>query len=306
MSLQIRHLQAIVQVADQGGFSQAARHLHISQSAVSKTIADVEHSLGFQLFIRDSRHVTLTNDGAAVLRHARHVLAEFDAGLAKMYAVGRESPERLRIGALASITAGILPSVVSTFRQRRPGVQLEIQSDHAQSLVDKLIADEIDLAIGVNDRLTPAVSFTPLTVDALICLFPQGHRFSREDGVAWKQLAAEPIVQFSRTSSLRSHTERAFREVGVNPEAVIETSEIAAAAGLVAAGLGVMIATDLLLPLTAFAGLDHRYLIAPGASRHIGVIFRSDREPSRPTRELTKLLQSIFRQPQQLRPTMGQ
>src|SRR5687768_15215485 len=117
MDLEVRHLQALVAVAEAGTFGKAAESLGYTQSAVSQQIAALEKAAGAAMFERPGgpRPVRLTPAGTVLLEHARAVLAELRVAATEVEAIARGDRGRLRVGLMQSVGTKILPSLLARF-----------------------------------------------------------------------------------------------------------------------------------------------------------------------------------------------
>jgi LysR family transcriptional regulator, carnitine catabolism transcriptional activator len=278
MDLTLQQLRLVLAVHDAGSFTVAAERLHLAQSSMSRTVREVERKLGVTLFERTTRQLVTTPEGVEFSRMARRMVASFDAGINHFQGFLAGARGRVRIAALPSLAAILLPPVVSAYRAEHPDVELSIEDGLSGEVLSRLRAGEVDLAVTVAPEPLDDLDPRPVATDRFCCIFPPGQRFSSHSGLSWMDLEREPYIAFDLTSSIRQHADRAFITAQVRPDTVIEARNIAAVAGLVAAGLGVSVVPGLVLPLVAFAELDHRMLEAPAISRHIAVV----RNPQRP------------------------
>jgi len=269
-------LRALVAVADHGGFTAAATQLSVAQSSLSRTVADVERRLRVQVFERTTRSVRLTSHGRAVVELSRRVLADHDAGMRHLegYLAGHQG--RIAVACLPSVAATLLPPVVVAFRARFPLVQLHVVDGLATEVVDAVRAGSVDLAVTADPGPSAGLTVEELHVDPFSCAFPPGHRFSGRTGVAWAELTDEPFITFGTDSSIRGPVDHALLGAGAVPAPVLEARNVGAVAGLTAAGLGVTAVPGLVLPMMAFAGVEHVPL-TPTVERRICLLRAPDR-----------------------------
>jgi DNA-binding transcriptional LysR family regulator len=281
MDLTVQQLRVVVAVYDAGSFTTAAETLLLAQSSLSRSVLEVERRLGVALFERTTRRLEPTAEGIEFVAIARSTLATFDANLQHFagFLDGRRG--RVRVAALPSLAAILLPSIVSTYQQASPDVELSIEDTLATEVLDRVRAGVVDFAVTVVSAVTEPtddLDVTPVATDRFCCVFPPDHAFARLSEVAWADLAGEAFIAFDRTTSIRQHLDLAFAASGSHPRNAIEARNISAVAGLVAAGLGVSAVPGLVLPLTRFAGLSHRPLGTPRSERQIAIV----RVPHRP------------------------
>ncbi|MGA6167460.1 LysR family transcriptional regulator [Amycolatopsis magusensis] len=276
MDLTVPQLRAVVEVADAGGFTSAAQRLHLAQSSLSRAIGEVERRVGVALFERTTRRLEPTPEGAEFVRIARGVLDAFDAGMRHFAGFLEGSAGRVRVATLPSLAAILLPPVVAAHGRAHPAVELSIEDALSGEVLDRVRAGAVDLAVTVVTEPLPDLEVRELAADRFCCIFPPEHAFADIPALTWSSLAGEPFIAFGTASSIRRLVDRALDADSVRTGRRIEARNIAAVAGLVAAGLGVSVVPGLVLPLVSFAGLAHARL--PAVERTIAVV----RDPARP------------------------
>ena len=146
--LEIRHCRALVAVHDHGGVSSAARALGLAQSTVSETLLSLERLIGAPVTLRRRGHeASLTVAAEALLPHARSLIAASEAALA---AVAMENHGVIRLGAVESISSFLLPGVVTEFRSRWPGVEVQVTIGLCDDLRRRVQRGELDAALTVE------------------------------------------------------------------------------------------------------------------------------------------------------------
>lgn len=293
MNLSLRQLEVIVAIADSQSFTRAAAAMHLSQSAASHAVAEVERQLGFQIFDRTTRSVQLTRHGRDVVAIARSAVSDHQHHMGLLDDAARGAPETLTIAAMLSVTASLLPRALSDLALHSPRSRFQVWTGNAQAVVQRLVDGLADVAIAVEDERVDGLTFTPVMVDEFVCLFKPDHHLAHHQQVTWKQLTNETLIAFSAGSSLRRATDTALAEFGGAPESIVEATDAASAAGLASAGFGVMVASDLLVPLTTFAGLLHRRIKGSNHGRQIGVFQATGRPMTSSARHLVRALRRL-------------
>lgn len=288
--MSIRQLRAIVAVADAGGYTAAARQLHIAQSSLSRSVLDIERRVGVSLFERTTRSVVPTPDGAEFLTIARGLLAHVDAALNHFEGYLAGTRGAVTIAALPSLAGSMLPTALADFRRDRPDVTVSVRDGLADEVLAHVVDGTADMAITVAPAVPAGLSAPRIAVDRFVCVFPPGHRFDGRQRVAWRDLAGEPFVAFDRDTSIRTYVDRTLADVGVELGPITEARNIGAVAGLTAAGLGVSMAPALVVPMMGFAGLEHAAATGPVVERDIRLVHDPARPLSRPARALMDTL----------------
>ncbi|MCZ2846389.1 LysR family transcriptional regulator [Modestobacter sp. VKM Ac-2978] len=271
------HLRALVAVADAGGFTAAAAQLGTAQSSLSRAVADVERRLRVRVFERTTRSLRLTSQGREIIALSRQVLADLDAGMRHLegYLAGQRG--RVTIACLPSVAATLLPPVVVAFRARFPDVQVQVRDGLAADVLDAVHSGSVDLAVTAAPAPLARLTVEQLRLDPFSCAFAPGHRFAGRAEVDWAELTDEPFITFGADSSIRGPVDLALRAAGATPGPVLEARNVGAVAGLTAAALGVTAVPQLVLPMMAFAGVQHAPL-RPAVERRISLV----RAPERP------------------------
>jgi LysR family pca operon transcriptional activator len=145
--IKLRHLRVFVEVARRGSVIGAARGLHVSQPAVTKTIRDLEETLGVRLFRRDGRRIRITAQGEVFLHHAGTALSAVRQGVDAL-SRGSEGGPRIRVGALPTVSARIMPGAMQRFLRDDTGSRVRIVTGENAVLLEQLRLGELDIVLG--------------------------------------------------------------------------------------------------------------------------------------------------------------
>ena len=136
--MDLHQLRCFVAAAEELHFGRAAHRLEMMPSALGRYVRLLEDDLGTRLMTRTTRSVTLTDDGAVLLKEARALLAQADSLAARFHASGRKQGTTIRVGAIDSAAAGLLPVLLHDFRERRPDVTVKLTEDKTIRLLPRL------------------------------------------------------------------------------------------------------------------------------------------------------------------------
>src|SRR3954468_4997156 len=151
--LDVRRMRVLREVATQGSFSAAAEALSFTQSAVSQQIAALERETGTILVQRSARGVRLTEAGEALVRHADGVIARLAEAEAELEAIAGLKGGRLRMAAIESAGATLMPLAIARFRELHPGIELSMVLGESEEPEPLLKSGELDLLLGFGSRL---------------------------------------------------------------------------------------------------------------------------------------------------------
>ena len=135
--MELHQLRCFVAVADELHFGKAARKLAMLPTALGRHIRMLEDDLGARLFERTTRHVALTPSGAALLDEARALLAQADRIADEVQARSRGEARAIRLGAMDSAAAGLVPLLLRDFRARHPDVTVHLLEDKSIRLLPR-------------------------------------------------------------------------------------------------------------------------------------------------------------------------
>src|SRR5215831_4155590 len=165
--LDSRQVRAFSVLARTGSFTQTARELHITQSAISHSIKALERDVGCRLLDRLGKKVVLTQAGEQLLQHATKILVEMENARESLGHLGKWGRGRLRIGASTTACQHIIPPVLREFKESFPEHVISIEPNDTRGMVTSLLQRRIDLALSLDPGSELQLQFHPLFTDEL-------------------------------------------------------------------------------------------------------------------------------------------
>jgi DNA-binding transcriptional LysR family regulator len=239
--LRLEDLRWFVEVAEREHVSQAAAALHVSQPALSRSVARVEAWAGVPLLDRVGRGVRLNPQGRELVEHLRRAASEVDAGRDRVREAAGLERGRLRLAFQHSLGAWLVPELLARFREQHPTVEVRLREDSRTALLAALGDGEIDLALVSPVPDDERLAWRPLWVEPLRLLLPPGHRLAGRERIAMAEIAGESFAALHHGYGLRTLFEQLCGRAGFVPRIVLETSSFATLQGLVAAGHGLAV-----------------------------------------------------------------
>ncbi|WP_298110688.1 LysR family transcriptional regulator [Bradyrhizobium sp.] len=243
--MELHQLRCFVAAAEQLHFGRAAHQLGMLPSALGRHVKLLEEDLGAPLFARTTRAVSLTEQGEALLRDARAILSRVEAVESAFRGRSRlQAARRLKIGAIDSAAAGLLPSLLRDFRSRHPDIAVQLVEDKTIRLLPKVLSGALDLAfVRPPARPDRRLEFRDLLRETAIVAVPRKHRLASRKMIALRDILSEPMIVPDRRSRPHSHdlTMNLFNEGGLSPRLVQVADEKQTIVNFVAAGLGLAI-----------------------------------------------------------------
>jgi len=279
--MEIRQLRYFIEVAHREHISEAAIHLHVAQSAVSRQIANLEDELEVELFERVGRNVKLTPIGKIFLEHSISALQAIE--YAKKQIGEYLNPEKgsISIGFPTSLASHLLPTVISAFRKEYPNVAFHLRQGSYHFLIEAVKNRELNLAfLGPLPAKDGFIDTTILFSENFYVLLPISHPFAKRKKISLIDLRDDDFVLFPEGYVLKKIAVDACNSVGFSPIVTSEGEDMDAIKGLVAAGIGVS-----LLPESTFYDSTPRLTVkipieSPEIRRTVGIISPLNRELS--------------------------
>lgn len=239
--MDVHQIRAFLAVAEELHFGRAAERLHIAQPPLSRTIKQLERELGTQLFDRNTRSVSLTSSGHALMGPAREVLDSVKRAEATVQSADEGQIGLVRVSFAGLSTHRIVAQLARVVRSQRPGIKLELYSQNfAQPAMRKLLDEETDIALGRWDVIPPDVSAEVVMKDTLVIAVPDTHVLAGAKSVSIVDLAREPFVSLPphEGAVLPDRLRRLAREHGFVADVVQLAPDTQTALALVSAEVG--------------------------------------------------------------------
>ncbi len=270
-----KQLEAIYWVAKLGGFSQAAQKLHTTQSAVSKRVLELEAAFGTPMFDRTLRASRLTEKGEEMFAIAQDLLNRREAAIERFAQV--EQPERrLRIGVTELVAMTWLPRFVAAVHARFPRTLFEPDVDDSFSLRNKLLLDELDIAI-LPDLFEDS-RITKTTVGKVRNIWMAKPGLLGRQPLNVHDIAAQRVLTQGARSATGSLYEEWFRDAGISSTDRIVSNSLMAIIGMTVSGLGVAhLPQACLQPMLDLGMLEGLQVLPPVPDVGFAVARKSDR-----------------------------
>lgn len=274
--MDVRQLEVVVAVADEGTFTAAAQRVHVSQPALSQSVRSLEAELGTPLFTRLPRHAVPTAAGRALVDHARLVLRTVQAARAAVADVIGVQGGQLDLVSLPTLAADPVARLIGEFRRRHPGVVVRLAEPEDTPEVVAMLRDgraELGVADAWGDP--PAgLEVLPLLRQTFMVVCPPGTRSAGGHGQPAGEAARHPFVVTPLGTSTRQVFERVFPGSGARPEVAVETAQREALLPLVLAGAGATLLPSALAAYAATLGAVV-FELDPPASRDVALFRRA-------------------------------
>ncbi|MCP3752729.1 LysR family transcriptional regulator [Pseudomonas sp. SBB6] len=248
--MEFKQLRSFLEVVHRGGFTQAALTLHISQSAVSKQVAQLEQDLGVALLERQGSQLHLTAAGKIVLERGEAMLRLRQELLSELDDLSQLTRGELRLGLPLLGSDALFARLFAEYRRRYPNISIQLFEGGSRSVEHAVLSGELELggSLTPND---PAFAYQPFCNEPLDALLPTDHPLASAGQVSLAQLADTPFLLYQRSFVLNDRLLSACLQLGFTPREGGRSGQADFLAALVAAGQGVV-----LLPSVVARGLE--------------------------------------------------
>ena len=301
---ELRHIRAFLKIAETRNFTRAANDLHLSQSALTVQIQQLEESLGVLLFDRNKRGATLTAAGKDVLGPLQRLFNDAQAIVDHAHELSSASTGFVTVAALPTVSAGVLPGLVKSFAEDHPGIRIQIWDIIAERVREAVLKRQVDFGIGTRHGRDADLRAIPLFRDRLVVFMPAAHTLAKRSSVTLKDAAAFDLILPNRESSVRENVEAIAHRERLALQTRYETNYMPTALALVRVGLGIAILPESAAGAEA-AGFARVPMNDRFSSRQIELLQRRDFVLSPAAESFVHYLQNHFRTDKAKKQTAG-
>ena len=274
--LDLISLRLFVTVIEESSITRAAAREHITASAVSKRLSELEAQLGVQLFERHSTGVHPTAAGRALEADARSMFAALERmqTLAADYASGVRG--EVRLYANASSIVDTLPDELRRFSRRHPHIQIRMDEGRSTEVVEAVTTGRADVGIFVPNIPAPELEVVPYRKVSLVLVTPAEHALAKHERIAFAEAAhGYEFVTLSEGSSIGTRIRSAAANMGIAYRTAMQVTTFEAMRRMVQAGMGIGILPESCSsPYAEPLGLRCIPLTDDWASYHLGLCAR--------------------------------
>jgi DNA-binding transcriptional LysR family regulator len=250
--MDLRQLRCFIAVAEEMHFGRAAERLHIAPPALSRMVRTLEEEIGTPLLLRTTRAVTLTKAGLGFLEDAQAILARTDEAARNARDIADGSRMTLRIGAIDSASASILPQAIRRLRDANPAIDIRLTETMTAPQIQMLRTGRLDLALIRPPVTETGFPFEALRQEKLVAILPETHALAVQPHLTMDDLRELPIIIPAKRARPYAYdlVMAYFATARCVPRIVQETTEKPAMLAMVAAGIGIALVPDWVTSLT--------------------------------------------------------
>lgn len=298
--MNLKQLEAFVEVAEGGSFSKAAKNLYLTQPTISAHIAALEKELEVRLFVRNTKEVSLSVEGHTLYKYASQMV-DLEKRIEEEFGERRKLGKQcITIAASTIPSQYLLPKILAKFNEKYPDEQLRIMESDSLRVVNQVVEHMVDIGFTGTVLEKKHCKYIPFYKDELVIITPNTEvyrkRMDAPDDISW--VLEEPIIMREEGSGTRKEAEKQLRCAGIRPEqlnviASIENQETIIKS--VCGGMGI----SLLSKLAAADKVDDGSALAfsiPGADkgRDINVVYNKNYQLSVSAERFLKVVKELY------------
>jgi DNA-binding transcriptional LysR family regulator len=288
MNPTLRQMRAFVALAKAGNFTLAAQAMHVTQSALSGLIKELEQTLGTRVVDRSTRRITLTEIGRELYPLFSQMIDDLDGALANVADHTQLRRGVVRIAAPQLMCCTLVPEAIAAYRTRQPEIDVRVADSAVEHVIARVLSGESDIGIGPEREPMPQLQARELFEMPFALVFPEGHPLEQAERVTWQDVGRYPFIalQGQFTERLLADMHALPRDVplavplDVALKPANEVTFMTTALAMVGAGLGITVCLPYAEPLARLYRLRMRPIEEPVLTRRFFVYTRAGRSLS--------------------------
>lgn len=296
--MNLKQLEAFVQVSESGSFSKAAKELFLTQPTISAHISSLEKELNVRLFIRNTKEVSLSDDGKDLYRYAKQITDLEKAIEERFYMDSDDGKHFITIAASTIPAQYLLPKVLMCYRERYPKEQIKIMETDSSEVVTQVVDHMVDVGFTGTVLEKKHCKYIPFYKDELAVITPDTpeYRILKEqnrDDIDW--IKRKPLILREEGSGTRKEAEKQLKNAGISMEDLDIVASIANQETIkksVKQGMGITV-------LSRLAAEDEDGLLIfpiPGADegRDITLVYNKNYQMTRSADRFIRIVKEVY------------
>lgn len=296
--MNLKQLEAFVQVSESGSFSKAAKELFLTQPTISAHISSLEKELNVRLFIRNTKEVSLSDDGKDLYRYAKQITDLEKAIEERFYMDSDDGKHFITIAASTIPAQYLLPKVLMCYRERYPKEQIKIMETDSSEVVTQVVDHMVDVGFTGTVLEKKHCKYIPFYKDELAVITPDTpeYRILKEqnrDDIDW--IKRKPLILREEGSGTRKEAEKQLKNAGISMEALDIVASIANQETIkksVKQGMGITV-------LSRLAAEDEDGLLIfpiPGVDegRDINLVYNKNYQTTRSADRFIRIVKEVY------------
>jgi len=242
--MKLRHIEVFNAIITQGSVSAAAQYLHITQPTASKILQHAELQLGFQLFERLKGRLVPTSEAKILYEETRIIADKVDDLKKTTKSIKKIEQGQVRLASIGALGLQILPEVVVNFRKKNPGIMFEIQTQHYENLMPRLLSEEKDVGLAFDPPHVNNMEYIDMGIGEFVCIYSNNELDHLPDKINLKDIVNFPLVSIESSGPLGNYITQKFQHQHIDVDPVIVVQSYFMVLNFVAFGGGIAIVDE--------------------------------------------------------------
>lgn len=239
MNVSIPQLKAFAAVARHRNFTRAAAELGLTQSAVSRSVHELEEAIDQRLFYRTTRLVALTDAGQYVAERMCHLIEEVEQTLRESQSASKPSQGQVQIASDPVLSSMSVPAWVAGCKKVWPDISIKLKDCVQEPTLQSVRRGEVDFGIALDPEPSDDLYCESLCLDAYLAVLPADHAFALRDSVGWSDLRDVNVLTLDQQFGVQRAVEQTLFNHDVQAVSVQTFGHFAGIFGMVSFGLGI-------------------------------------------------------------------
>jgi LysR family cyn operon transcriptional activator len=272
--VELRHLQYLLTVAEEGSFTRASEKLYVTQPALSQQVRQLEDELGTTLFDRTSKGIRLTVAGELFSQYARKVFCQLDEAKNALQELEGLQRGSLVIGTVQTVNAYLIPQVVAQFANNYPAISLRIEELTADEVENRVEDGSVQVGLSFGPITNTNLEFDELFEEELVLVVSKEHDLAGSEVIPLSDLDNFPLVMLSKGYCTRRLWDYCAQQVGIQSRIIAEMNTISAILRAIEPTKTGTILPRLALDSALAANLTGINLSQPTPAHPVGLVWR--------------------------------
>lgn len=292
MNITLRQLRAFLAVHQTGSFTKAAEKLHLTQSALSGLIKELENNLDLKVFDRTTRQLQISENGKSLLPYISNVLNEMSSLTDEIESLKNLEKGRVRIAITQQLASTQFPGVIAKFIQKHPNIEVFVTDSGVENIQQSVESSEVDFGIGPERTLTSGLDqeFLFSLPFHLVCL--PNHPHAKKSFISWQEIDSNELITLSGSFTDLINEELLKSSVKNSLQARQKVNYMSTALSMVKSGLGITLCLPYVNDWVKQNQLSMIPIKNPVIYRRFFLYFRKGRNHSPATEQFIKIFLS--------------
>lgn len=287
--MNFKQIEAFRAVMVSGSASRAADLLQLTQPAISRSVLELERSVGFALFNRVRGRLVPTAEGQIFFREVTASFVGLDRLRSSAARIRDFGSGDIRFACQAALGSTLVPHAMKEFFKSHPGTAVTLQIASSPAVRDLVASGKFDLGLAADEIDLSGIEYQTFATPKAVCAIPAGHPLAERKTIRPQDLDGERFIALAPEDTVRRRMDEVFAAAGVRPVIVVETPNSSTVCALAMEGIGIGITNPYATDGYALRGVEFRPFAAPVHFKSL-LIFRPDTQKPRIVSELVSAL----------------